>query len=251
MSAWLAVVLAAVAAGLALGPSASALRLRQLSLRTAREQSCAWARASETRRPILASTQARAGSAVMAGVVTWSFVSGFPGLVVGTGVGSLTWIGLRRLESGATVRAAQARAKALPLAAQLLAAAVAAGSPPLAATEAVADALGGPIGQLLRSAAASARVAADPASGWLMLAADPALRPLARALAGAETRGTSPVIVLERAAKDARDTARWAAEARARSLGARAAAPLGLCLLPAFVLVGIVPVVVAAGPILP
>jgi hypothetical protein len=53
--------------------------------------------------------------------------------------------------------------------------------------------------------------------------------------------------VLERVAEDARDTARRAAEARARSLGARAAAPLGLCFLPAFVLVGVVPIVVTAG----
>jgi hypothetical protein len=58
--------------------------------------------------------------------------------------------------------------------------------------------------------------------------------------------------MLQRIALDARESARWAAEARARSVGARAAAPLGLCFLPAFVLVGIVPLVAALGmPLLP
>jgi hypothetical protein len=85
----------------------------------------------------------------------------------------------------------------------------------------------------------------------MTLAVDPAIRPLARALAATAARGTSPVPVLNRVAQDARDAARWEAESRARSVGARAAAPLGLCFLPAFVLVGIVPVVATAGPLLP
>jgi hypothetical protein len=34
-------------------------------------------------------------------------------------------------------------------------------------------------------------------------------------------------------------------EERARSVGVKAAVPLGLCLLPAFVLVGVVPLVVS------
>ncbi|MGH8825880.1 MAG: type II secretion system F family protein, partial [Jiangellaceae bacterium] len=103
----------------------------------------------------------------------------------------------------------------------------------------------------LVAAAAAARVGADPSSAWVNLADDPALGTLARALAGAGTHGASPVAMLERVAADARDAARWEAQARARALGARAAAPLGLCFLPAFVLVGIVPVVAGAGPLLP
>jgi Flp pilus assembly protein TadB len=251
MAAGLAAILAAIAAGLALGPSAAALRLRRLSLPTARAAEAQVVAVRAPRQPFLASLPARAASAVLVGSVASWLAGGLTGLAVGAGLGWLAWFGLRRLESTAVVRAAEARVQALPLAAQLLAAAVAAGSPPLTAAEAVADALGGPMGQALRSAAALARVGGDPASGWLTLAADPILRPVARALAGSMTRGTSPVSVLDRVAHDARQAARWAAETRARSLGARAAAPLGLCLLPAFVLVGIVPVVVAAGPLLP
>ena len=44
-------------------------------------------------------------------------------------------------------------------------------------------------------------------------------------------------------ADDERDRARWAAEAAAQRAGVRAIGPLVVCFLPAFVLVGVVPVV--------
>ncbi len=138
----------------------------------------------------------------------------------------------------------------LPLAADLMTAALSAGCPPAAAAESVGAAIGGPLGRALIDAAAAASVGVEPDRAWSGLAAEPAVRPLARALTAAMTRGTSPSPVLERVAADARDAARWAGEARARSLGARAAAPLGLCFLPAFVLVGVVPIIATSGPLL-
>ncbi|KAE8762071.1 secretion system protein, partial [Georgenia thermotolerans] len=57
----------------------------------------------------------------------------------------------------------------------------------------------------------------------------------------------APGPLLRRAAEAVRaDRQRQAQEAAAR-LGVRLVLPLGLCFLPAFVLLGIVPVVVAAG----
>ena len=50
---------------------------------------------------------------------------------------------------------------------------------------------------------------------------------------------------MERLAGDLARRARADAEDRARAVGVKAALPLGLCLLPAFVLVGIVPLVAA------
>jgi pilus assembly protein TadC len=49
--------------------------------------------------------------------------------------------------------------------------------------------------------------------------------------------------VLTRLADDAREASRAASVAAARSVGVKAVAPLGLCFLPAFVLLGIIPVV--------
>jgi Flp pilus assembly protein TadB len=185
----------------------------------------------------------------VAGVVT---VDGPAGWFLGFAVGGATWFGVDRLEPAAVIRRRQRIAAAVPLAAELLAAAVAAGAPPDRAADAVGEAIDGPLGEALSVAAAATRVGADPGSAWRGLLGDPVTRPLARAMLRSAARGASPVSALDRVARDARDTARWAAEAKARSVGAKAAAPLGLCFLPAFVLVGIVPLVATLGmPLLP
>ena len=49
---------------------------------------------------------------------------------------------------------------------------------------------------------------------------------------------------VHRLAEELRERARADVEARARSIEVKAAAPLGLCLLPAFVVLGVVPMVV-------
>ena len=262
---WMTLVASSLAAAssiLALGPSpgqARLLRLRNIPVTPSTRRHDG--RAAEARSHSLAGRasglgmlsgrRGRTASAVLAAVSAGWLLGGSVGLVVAPMLGTAAWLAIGRLEPVDAARVRQQTAQSLPLAAELLAAAIAAGSPPVMAAEAVALALGGPLGAALKSAAAAARVGVEPASAWMGMASDPALRPLARALAGAVTRGASPTAVLERVAYDARDALRWAAEARARSLGAKAAAPLGLCFLPAFVLVGIVPVVVAAGPLLP
>lgn len=49
--------------------------------------------------------------------------------------------------------------------------------------------------------------------------------------------------VLTRLADDAREASRTNAVSAARKVGVKAVAPLGLCFLPAFVLLGIIPVI--------
>ena len=51
------------------------------------------------------------------------------------------------------------------------------------------------------------------------------------------------VAAVERLADELARTARADVEDRARAVGVKAAVPLGLCLLPAFLLLGIVPLV--------
>ncbi|WP_162605838.1 type II secretion system F family protein [Jiangella aurantiaca] len=177
-------------------------------------------------------------------------LGGAAGVLVGAGVVAAAWYGLGRLEPASRKRGRERVVAMLPLAADLMTAALAAGCPPAVAAEAVGTAIGGPLGRALVDSAAAAGVGVEPGRAWSDLAAEPAVRPLARALTAAMTRGTSPSPVLERVSVDARDAARWAGEARARSLGARAAAPLGLCFLPAFVLVGVVPIIATSGPLL-
>ena len=74
---------------------------------------------------------------------------------------------------------------------------------------------------------------------------------LERAVARAAERGAPLADVLAALASDERDRTRWAAEAAARRAGVRAVGPLAACFLPAFVLVGVLPVVVGvAGAVL-
>ncbi|HEX6336301.1 MAG TPA: type II secretion system F family protein [Jiangellaceae bacterium] len=242
-----AVLLSAAAGGVLFAPGPGAARLKAVSSgrtwRGSRRSPAPSSLRGGRRRVAAACLAALGGAAVVGGVGGW---------VAGLAAGAVAWVGLGRLEPAAVFRRRQHVAAAVPLAAELLAAAVASGVPPDRAAEVVGRAMGGPLGDGLVVAAAATRVGADPRGAWAGLLDDAAARPLGRAMLRSVTRGVSPVPVLQRVALDARDTARWAAEARARSVGARAAAPLGLCFLPAFVLVGIAPLVATLGmPLLP
>ena len=72
------------------------------------------------------------------------------------------------------------------------------------------------------------------------------VEPVVAALAGCERNGLPLAPTLARLAADARHDRRRRAEAAARALPVRLSFPLVLCLLPAFVLLGIVPAMVPA-----
>lgn len=129
--------------------------------------------------------------------------------------------------------------------ADLLAAAVSAGSTVPSALVAVGRAAGGAGGRALAGAGAALVRGESWGSAW---AGSPgALDPLARALAEAWNSGAAPVPVLRLVAAQARRETRQRAGVAAARLGVRLVLPLGLCLLPAFVLLGIVPLVVSLG----
>ena len=77
--------------------------------------------------------------------------------------------------------------------------------------------------------------------------APPRLWPLGRALGPAWERGSSPVDALDALADATLARARAAGDAAAAELGVRLSLPLALCLLPAFILVGVVPLLIAVG----
>jgi pilus assembly protein TadC len=84
---------------------------------------------------------------------------------------------------------------------------------------------------------------AAPGTVWSALAADPVLAPLGRCLARAHESGAPVAESVERLAVELSRSNRADTEDRARAVGVRAAVPLGLCLLPSFLLLGIVPVI--------
>jgi Flp pilus assembly protein TadB len=181
--------------------------------------------------------------AASAAVGALTFVGGVLGAGAAPAAATLTWIAVGRAEPSAVRRAREEAMRELPHVVRLLGLALAAGTPPAAALEFVAEALPGAASEQLGPVAVRLRLGADPVASWAALSADPALAPLARSLARAEESGLSIAASVARLADDLARSARTEAEQRARAVGVKAAAPLGLCLLPAFLLIGIVPLV--------
>ncbi|MGW2145582.1 type II secretion system F family protein [Nonomuraea bangladeshensis] len=198
-----------------------------------------------TRKTILIATSAGLAIAVLIG--------GAVGVMVGLLITPATGIYLHKRQPTRSQQDQQQILTDLPFAADLMTAGLLAGCPVSAATEIAADAIGGPLGQRLGWVSTQLRLGADAEPTWALLAKDPALGQLSRTMIRATQSGTPVADALTRLADDARDASRAAAAAAARRVGVKAVAPLGLCFLPAFVLLGIVPVVadLASALILP
>jgi hypothetical protein len=81
------------------------------------------------------------------------------------------------------------------------------------------------------------------ARAWSGLSKAPGLGGVARAVARSSRTGAPLGALLTQSAGDLRTQANAAALAEVRATGVRAVLPLGLCLLPAFALLGIAPIV--------
>jgi pilus assembly protein TadC len=187
-------------------------------------------------RPLIA---AAAGVGVMALIGHWW---GVP-VGVAAGFGAARYL---RGREPAEVREAKLRAVAdLPLCADLLAAVLRAGAPVDRAAFAVADALGGPLGERLERTARSLRLGAGPAEAWAHLSDVPGAERLVAAAIRSSASGGALAGALTRLTDDLRADRGVAAEAAAQRAGVLIVLPLGLCFLPAFVLAGLMPVLVA------
>jgi Flp pilus assembly protein TadB len=182
---------------------------------------------------------------VLAGAAAWGFLSGVVGVLAGVVAGVGTWVLVGRAEP-AEARAQRAAVRRdLPYVVALLATTLRAGAAPGDATAQVCAALPGPAADRLAGVAARLSLGLDPVQVWSSLGQDPQLAGLGRTLARAHATGAPVVGAVERLADELARAERAETEERARAVGVRAAVPLGLCLLPAFVLIGIVPLAVA------
>jgi Flp pilus assembly protein TadB len=184
-------------------------------------------------------------AAVGAGLVAALVVQGWPGVVAGVVAAPAAWLLLRRVEPPAQRRQRLAAAADLPIAADLLAAALRAGAPMAHAVRAVGQVLGGPLGTRFDRVAQSLTAGATPDEAWAHLADVDGAKRLIRAAVRSAESGAALVGTLGRLADDLRSARTVAGEATARRVGVLAVLPLGLCFLPAFVLTGVVPVIVA------
>lgn len=181
------------------------------------------------------------------GAAGWILVGGSAGCAAGLAVAYAVWRWQRSgRRSGAIEREAEAAlvARQLPLVADLLAACVSAGAGPREAAEAVGESVGGPVGDQLARTAAEIRLGGEPAEAWARFGEIPGAAPLARCLERAGSTGAPAAEPVSGLADEMRAERASAATARAQRAGVLITAPVGLCFLPAFLAVGVAPVVI-------
>jgi pilus assembly protein TadC len=183
-------------------------------------------------------------AAVLAGAATAGLLGGWSGVAAGVLVTAGCWWAARRWSTGRRGELHVAAAD-LPIAVDLLAAALRAGAPPARAAEVVGDALGGPLGQRLVRVGTALRLGIRPEEAWAPLTVIPGADRVRRAAVRSADSGAAMTGALGRLAGDLRAARTAQAEAAAQRLGVLVVLPLGLCFLPAFLLTGVVPVVVA------
>ncbi|MGK5110596.1 MULTISPECIES: type II secretion system F family protein [unclassified Geodermatophilus] len=174
-----------------------------------------------------------------AGVATGLLVGGLLGAVTAAVVAA----GIERLlRRGGDERSAGVGSSAdLPVACDLLAVCLRAGMPVGGAVAAVASVLPGAPGPALATVAALYRMGAPPSRAWSDVPAD--LDGLGRVLVRAGESGSAVVPAVQALAADLRAEARSRADAAVRRAGVWVLAPLGACFLPAFLCLGVVPLV--------
>ncbi|WP_264029433.1 type II secretion system F family protein [Cellulosimicrobium sp. SH8] len=128
---------------------------------------------------------------------------------------------------------------------ELLAAAVRSGAAVPRALDVVGSCVGGRDGSGLRAAGAALLLGASWDAAWV--GAPPRLAVVQRALRPAWLHGAAPAPALRAAAQASRQDRTAAAKTAAARLAVHLVLPLGACFLPAFVLVGLVPVLVSLG----
>ncbi|MGY5124110.1 type II secretion system F family protein [Streptomyces nigrescens] len=172
-------------------------------------------------------------------------VGGMAGVLAGlaVGYGAHRYLARQRGAEAVRLAAAEVRAELAP-AGDLLAACLAAGAGPRESAEAVGRSLDGPVAERLRQVAAELRLGGEPAVVWPRLAALPGAEGLARCMERAGISGVPAVESVSRIAAELRAEQARAATAQARRAGVLVTLPLSACFLPAFLTLGVTPVLI-------
>lgn len=176
-------------------------------------------------------------------VGAWLLVGGAAGVVAAVVAAVAAHRVMARAESSQARRERAEVERTLPHLVSLFAATLRAGAEPVAGLARVCLALPGPTAERLAPVVERSRWGASGVEVWEALTRDQTLAPLARAMVRSQVSGASVVPVVERLADELEREALARAEDTARRVGVAAAVPLGVCLLPAFLLLGVVPTV--------
>lgn len=168
--------------------------------------------------------------------------------VVAVVVGAGAMIGAGKLETTSYRRRIEQRIATLPDVLTLLAGALEAGVPLRRATAEVADAITGVCAADLTLVSSRVAVGVSDARAWAELADEPGWHEIATDVSRAVNSGEGVAQMLRVHAEQMRRHACEQVEKKARKAGVDAIIPLAVCHLPAFILVGVVPII--AGTIL-
>jgi hypothetical protein len=180
--------------------------------------------------------------AVAAGVLGWSFAGAAAGSVLAAVAGAAGVVMARR----AVARTGPAAEQDSDMAGgwELLAVCLEAGLPVSVAVSAAAEPLGGSTGARLRRVSGLLELGADPADAWFAAEDVPVLATFARAAGRSAATGAALAQVARAESTRLRADLLDSAQARAQRAAVYITGPLGLCFLPAFLVLGIAPVVI-------
>lgn len=183
----------------------------------------------------------------VAGVAALVVIPGWQGVVAAGVIAALVHLGTGRMVSAEVRRTRRELTDELPECLSLLAGVLAAGSPLRVAVAEVASVSPSATRSLLESVAGHIQVGRGEDEAWQAVADDPVATPIwglaARDLARNAQSGAAVVDLLRRHATDARAERAGQVEKQARTVGVHSVMPLMVCFLPAFVLVGVVPII--------
>ena len=187
------------------------------------------------RRPVGPGVRLFAGAC---GATVLVAVFGLIGAAVAIGGCVLLWVRARR----ARMRTGRLPAtEDLPVLIGLIASGIRAGATVPGCLKAVSGAARGALGSELAMVAERLRLGADPVLAWQRSALPDPMLAVGRDLARASETGAPVADLIDRHVADLRRELRSRATAKVERLGVLVVAPLGLCFLPAFILIGVVP----------
>jgi pilus assembly protein TadC len=190
----------------------------------------------------------RSGSAVRVAAAAVAFVAAV--VVIGGVVG--IGLGLGAAAVVATIRPSPSAAGVVPddvpVVVDLIAGCLAAGATMSQALDAAAMAADGQLRAACIRVATALRAGSPPDEAWQLWLADPRLAPVARTVLRTAETGAAAAAELLRTSSRLRAVRRSVTQHRVRQAAVWLVVPLGLCFLPAFVLVAVIPIVIGLVP---
>jgi Flp pilus assembly protein TadB len=180
--------------------------------------------------------------ALAVGALGWAALGPLAGLLLAAAAGAAGAVALRRTATPAGPALEQDTELAAGW--ELLAVCLEAGLPVAVAVTAAAESLTGSVGARLRRVSGLLELGADPADAWPAAGDVPALATFARAAGRSASTGSALAQVARAEGTRIRAALLDSAHARAQRAGVLITGPLGLCFLPAFLVLGIAPVVI-------